>query len=43
MDGKGALIWVENIFKALRKEPLTEAKSTETDLSFLKKMDAKQQ
>jgi len=35
MDGKGALTWVSNIFKALRDEATFEAKSTLTDLQFL--------
>ncbi|MHC1683987.1 MAG: non-ribosomal peptide synthetase [Clostridiaceae bacterium] len=35
MDGKGALIFVENIFKAFRGEKLIYATAKENDLSFL--------
>ncbi|QZY57306.1 non-ribosomal peptide synthetase [Crassaminicella profunda] len=41
MDGQGALIWVKNIFRALREEDLVEAKSEETDLSFAKLVNGK--
>lgn len=41
MDGKGALLWIENIFRALRKETLLEGKSLENDLTLLKKLDYK--
>ncbi|MCT4607319.1 MAG: non-ribosomal peptide synthetase [Marinisporobacter sp.] len=41
MDGQGALIWVKNIFRYLRGEDLIEAKSEETDLSFVKLVKGK--
>ena len=39
MDGKGLLIFVNNLFKALRGQELCIARSNETDLSFLTKLD----
>lgn len=36
MDGKGTLLWIYNIFRSLRGEPLVEITSTETDLSFMR-------
>ncbi len=36
MDGKGVLLWINNIFKALRGEMLVPIEGKETDLSFLK-------
>lgn len=41
MDGQGALIWVKNIFKALRGEKLSVAKSEQTDLGFVKLVNGK--
>lgn len=38
MDGKGALIYINNIFKSLRNEPLDRAISKVSDLSFIKTM-----
>lgn len=38
MDGRGAMIWINNIFKVLRNERPNEAKSTETDLSYFRKL-----
>lgn len=38
MDGKGALIYIDNIFKSLRNEPLERSVSKVTDLSFIKTM-----
>ncbi len=35
MDGKGVLLWMSNIFKALNGEELISIKGKETDLSFL--------
>lgn len=41
MDAKGAMLWIENIFKSLRNEPLLEAKSTLTDFEFAQKQGGK--
>lgn len=41
MDGKGAMIWIENIFKALNNEPLVQATSPETDIDLVKKLPHK--
>lgn len=40
MDGKGALLWINNIFKALRGEKLVAIEGKETDLSFLKQQES---
>jgi amino acid adenylation domain-containing protein len=36
MDGKGVMLWIHNIFRALRGEMLIPVDGKETDLSFLK-------
>ena len=36
MDGKGVMLWINNIFRALRGETLIPVDGKETDLSFLK-------
>jgi len=36
MDGKGALLWIENVFRALRGQAVMDMDSKHTDLSFLK-------
>ena len=41
MDGKGALIWIENVFRALRKEALIAIPSRHSDLSFIQELDHK--
>lgn len=41
MDGKGALIWIKNIFKALNKKTLIQCPSTENDLTILSKLPVK--
>jgi amino acid adenylation domain-containing protein len=38
MDGKGALTWVKDVFRALRGEAPEGATSTETDLGLLEKL-----
>jgi hypothetical protein len=41
MDGKGAFIFIDNIFKNLRNESLVEAFSCENDESFTKQLTSK--
>lgn len=41
MDGKGSLIWVKNIFKALKSEKIVETDVFETDINFIKNMEYK--
>ncbi|MFD2421808.1 non-ribosomal peptide synthetase [Amycolatopsis pigmentata] len=36
MDGRGALMWIAEVFRALRGEPLREARSTVTDADLLR-------
>jgi len=38
MDGRGLLLWVSEIFRALRGEPLLGAPSVETDLGLLARL-----
>ena len=40
MDGKGAMAWIENIFRALRGEPLVEAREALTDVALLDRLPA---
>ena len=41
MDGKGALLWIENVFRALRCEEVIAIPSRHSDLSFIKELDHK--
>lgn len=41
MDGKGVLLWVENIFRALRGEEVVAIPSRHSDLSFIQELDYK--
>lgn len=36
MDGKGVMLWINNIFRALRGDPLILVKENESDLEFIK-------
>ncbi len=38
MDGKGALTWVRDVFRALRSEALAGAPSNETDLALVRRL-----
>jgi len=41
MDGKGVILWIENIFKELRGEKVVKESSPITDLGMLKTLDYK--
>ena len=41
MDGKGVILWIENIFKELRGEKVVKESSPITDLGMLKTLDIK--
>ena len=39
MDGKGALLWIENVFRALRGEEVIAIPSRHSDLSFIQELE----
>ncbi|KAJ3170481.1 hypothetical protein HDU87_008775 [Geranomyces variabilis] len=38
MDGKGVMLWAENVFRALRGEPLIRCESRETDWDLVRRI-----